>query len=108
MITTAAFKVAPCVTALVLLALPATARAQSIIKQPGNHPDYSFEIEPHLALQWADRIYGNDGFGPGVRFNIPFMHNGPIKTINNNIGITFGLDVTFGGGGYNCYPFDRR
>jgi hypothetical protein len=91
-----------------LLGFPATARAQSIIRQPGNHPDYSFEIEPHLALQWADRIWDSDGFGPGVRFNIPFMHNGPIKTINNNMGITFGLDITFGGAGYNCYPIDRR
>jgi hypothetical protein len=27
------------------------------------------------------------------------MHNGPISKINNNMGISFGLDVTFGDGG---------
>jgi hypothetical protein len=82
---------------------PGTARAQSIIKQPGNHPHYSVEIEPHIALQWTNRFGDNEGIGPGARFNIPFMHNGPIKTINNNMGITFGLDVTFGDGDNWCW-----
>jgi len=96
--------VALCLAALVLLGAPGTANAQSVIKQPGNHPDYSFEIEPHLAFQWADRLGTDSGFGPGVRFNIPFVHNGPIPSINNNMGITFGADLTFGDGGYGwCY-----
>jgi hypothetical protein len=96
--------VALCLAALILLSLPGTARAQSVIKQPGNHPDYSFEIEPHLAFQWADRLGSNSGFGPGLRANIPFLHNGPIPSINNNMGITFGADLTFGNGGYGwCY-----
>jgi hypothetical protein len=94
--------------ALALLTLPTTARAQSIIRQPGNHPDYSVELEPHLAFQWADRVGSDDGFGPGMRFNIPFVHNGPIGSINNSMGITLGFDLTFGGGGYSCYPIDRR
>lgn len=85
-----------------------SAQAQSIIRQPGNHPDYAVEIEPHLALQWANRYGADDGFGPGVRFNIPFMHNGPIKNINNNMGITFGLDITFGGNNACGAPYDRR
>lgn len=90
--------------ALVLFGMPGSAHAQSIIKQPGNHPDYSFEIEPHLAFQWADRLGNDSGFGPGVRFNIPFVHNGPIPSINNNMGITFGADLTFGDGGWGwCY-----
>jgi len=95
-------------SAVALLGWCSEARAQSIIRQPGNHPDYAWEIEPHLAFQWSDRQGNDSGFGPGARFNIPFVHNGPIKTINNNMGITFGLDVTFGGGGYGCYPVDRR
>jgi len=93
---------------LLLLGLCGEAHAQSVIRQPGNHPDYAFEIEPHLAFQWMNRFGADSGFGPGVRFNIPFFHNGPIKTINNNMGITFGLDITFGDGGYGCYPGDRR
>jgi len=96
--------IALCLAALVLLGASGTAHAQSVIKQPGNHPDYSFEIEPHLAFQWADRLGNDSGFGPGVRFNIPFVHNGPIPSINNNMGITFGADLTFGDGGYGwCY-----
>jgi len=108
MIARVALKLAPCLAALAVCALPGVAHAQNIVRQPGNHPDYAFEIEPHLAFQWANRIGSDDGFGPGVRFNIPFVHNGPISTINNNMGITFGLDLTFGGGGYGCYPIDRR
>lgn len=94
--------------AVTLLGVCSEARAQSVVRQPGNHPDYAFEIEPHLAFQWMNRHGVDSGFGPGARFNIPFMHNGPIKSINNNMGISFGLDVTFGGGGYGCYPNDRR
>lgn len=102
MITRAMSKVAAGAATLILLCFSGAASAQSIIKQPGNHPDYSLEIEPHLAFEWFRDGY-DEGIGPGVRFNIPFMHNGPIKTINNNMGITFGLDVTFGDGSGWCY-----
>jgi hypothetical protein len=110
MISRAALRVALCAALLFVLGLPSVARAQNIVRQPGNHPDYTVEIEPHLAFQWADRVGSNDGFGPGVRFNIPFMHNGPISSINNNMGITFGLDLTFGDGGPGwCYGrYDRN
>jgi hypothetical protein len=108
MIRSAVSKIAPCAAGLALLGFSGVASAQSIIKQPGNHPDYSFEIEPHLAFEWARDGY-DEGIGPGARVNIPFMHNGPIKTINNNMGISFGLDITFGDGGPGwCYSrYDR-
>lgn len=108
-IACSAVKIASC-TAVLLLCQPGIARAQSIIKQPGNHPNYSVEIEPHLALQWADRYGDDDGLGPGARFNIPFTRNGPIPTINNTMGISFGLDITFGDGGPGwCYArYDRN
>ena len=74
-----------------VLALPALASAQ--IKQPGAHPLYPVELEPHLVVQWNDYGYcANDGFGPGFRATIPFLDNGPIPRINNNMGIGFGLD----------------
>jgi hypothetical protein len=76
--------------------LPTTALAQSVIKQPGNHPRYSVELEPHFVFQWANRFGADDGFGPGLRANIPFLDNGPISKINNNMAISFGMDVTFG------------
>jgi hypothetical protein len=108
MISRPCFKVALSLAVLFVLGFPTVASAQSIIKQPGNHPDYAVEIEPHLALQWADRWGTGDGFGPGVRFNIPFMRNGFVKTINNNVGISFGLDITFGDGGWGCYDGPRN
>lgn len=87
-----------CLSALVLtLTLGTqTAHAENLIKQPGAHNQYKFEIEPHLFFRY-DR--GANGVGPGVRASIPFMHNGPIKTINNNIGISFGADLPFYNGG---------
>jgi hypothetical protein len=65
---------------------------QAQIKRPGAHPRYSFEIEPHAVLLWEHEAWDDAGFGPGVRFNIPLMHNGPIDRINNNMAIGFGLD----------------
>lgn len=91
---------------LSLLLTPGLAQAQSIIKQPGNHADYSVELEPHFAFQWSNRLGDDDGFGPGLRVNIPFLKNGPISSINNNMAIGFGADVTFGDAGPWCRGFD--
>jgi hypothetical protein len=72
-----------------------TRGADAQIKQPGAHPNYSVELEPHLAIFWSDTNHwghSSTGLGPGFRATIPFLDNGPIKTINNNMGIGFGLD----------------
>lgn len=104
MIAIAISKVAFFALVLCLIGLPGVAHAQAIIRQPGNHPDYTLEIEPHLVFQWTQRDGSGDGIGPGVRVNVPFFHNGPIQKINNNMGMTFGLDITFSDGGPNwCY-----
>lgn len=69
------------------------AHAAGIIKNPGDHPDYSVELEPHGLLDWDQHWYFNHtGFGLGMHAAIPFVDNGPVKKINNNIGIGFGLD----------------
>jgi hypothetical protein len=70
------------------------ARAEGIIKQPGNHQNYAVELEPHLVVQYTRGPWGGDGIGVGLRASIPFMHNGPVSQINNNIGISFGMDFT--------------
>jgi hypothetical protein len=67
------------------------ARADSIIKNPGDHPRYSVELEPHGLLGWAN-LYRDNGLGLGARFTIPIVENGFVKTINNSVGIGFGLD----------------
>jgi hypothetical protein len=73
-----------------LLAQPAAAQ----IKQPGAHPDYSVELEPHLTVAWdrGPRHFNDEGVGVGFRASIPLFHNGPITSINNSMAITFGLD----------------
>lgn len=87
-----------------LLALPAVASAQ--IKEPGNHPLYPAELEPHLVVQWNDYAYcANDAFGIGFRATIPFLDNGPIPKINNNMGIGFGLDWAHAGIDHRCVNY---
>ena len=75
------------------LLCPSEASAQ--IKHPGAHPAYAVELEPHLLIQWNDGPWDDEGFGPGIRVNIPFLDNGPVRTINNNMAIGVGLDVAF-------------
>jgi hypothetical protein len=70
--------------------------ARGIIKNPGEHPQYSVELEPHLVLDWAGAPgHHDEGIGAGIRASIPLFHNGPISKINNNMAISFGLDWTY-------------
>lgn len=78
--------------ALALTLTGGSAHAAGIIKNPGDHPDYSVELEPHGILAWSHRWWGDTGLGLGMHAVIPFLDNGPISTINNNMGIGFGLD----------------
>jgi hypothetical protein len=70
------------------------ASADDTIKQPGDHPHYAVEAEPHLLLGWGGG-WGGNGLGIGGRFTIPIVDNGFVSTINNSVGIGFGLDVLF-------------
>ena len=73
------------------------------------------EIEPKLNLAsvlWGG--YGRNGWGPGVRFSIPVMSPGFVKTINDSVAISFGLDFVrysgyaYGGWSYWCADDPRR
>ncbi|HEY1533285.1 MAG TPA: hypothetical protein VGF76_04690 [Polyangiaceae bacterium] len=89
-----------------MLAVPALASAQSEIKQPGNHPRYAAELEPHLIVEWDQyAACANDSFGPGFRAAIPFLDNGPIPTLNNNMAIGFGLDWAHSGANNACIQY---
>ncbi len=68
---------------------PAAGQEQSTVKNPGDHPAYPVEIEPHLAVGLASRF---DGVGVGGRFSIPVLRNGFIPSINNNVAVGFGVD----------------
>ncbi len=76
-----------------------------LIKRPGAHPSYRFEAEPHLLLGFVDPpgpAHGN-GAGLGFRGTIELIDNGFIPSINNTVGIGFGLDwVRWGNGGGRC------
>ena len=79
----------------VTLAVCGTAHADRLtIKQPGLHPDYGFEAEPHalLGLINPPGPANDEGFGLGFRGTIEVFDNGFIQSINNTIGIGFGID----------------
>lgn len=93
-------------TSLQVLTLCGVAEAAGIIKEPGQHPHYTVELEPHFVLTWNWLPHSSqDGLGIGVRASIPLFHNGPIDTINNNMAITFGLDWAHSSG--YCGPPGR-
>jgi hypothetical protein len=81
----------------------APASAQSIIKNPGDHPNYRVELEPHLNFGWAH--YRGSGLGVGARASIVVVDNGFVSSINNSVAISFGLDwLRYG----DCYYYDYR
>jgi hypothetical protein len=89
-----------------LLIVPGQARADTlVIKRPGAHPDYAFEAEPHLLLGFVDPPgpAGGNGFGLGFRGTVEIVDNGFVPSINNTVGIGFGLDwVRYSHGGRSC------
>lgn len=70
------------------------ANGQSTIRQPGEHPDYAVELEPHLLAGLFDPpgLPDGSGIGAGLRLTIPIVRNGFIPNINNSVGISFGID----------------
>lgn len=69
---------------------------ESVIKTPGDHPRYVFEAEPHLIFGWGDPFFplGLPGAGFRGTFHIA---DGFVKTINDSVGIGFGVDVASNG-----------
>ena len=69
---------------------------ESIIKSPGDHPDYRFEAEPHGLLGFGGPFrHGQGELGAGFRGTVIIVDNGFVKSINNSVGISFGLDLFF-------------
>lgn len=94
--------------ALALVSVASSARAQSIIKNPGDHVN-SVELEPHLLLRLFNTPHNDIGFGLGARATVPIVNNGFISTINNSVGISFGIDwmrYDACGNYYNAYYYD--
>lgn len=68
---------------------------ESIIKRPGDHPDYRFEAEPHGLFGFGGPFGSVADAGLGFRGTIIIVDNGFVKKINNSVGIGFGGDVFF-------------
>lgn len=81
-------------------AIPASAAAEeSIIKNPGDHPPYRFEAEPHGLLGFGGPFRrGHSELGAGFRGTVIIVDNGFVPSINNSVGITFGADIFAGRG----------
>ncbi len=81
------------------------ARAQNIIRRPGDHINYKAELEPHInfgLFHYRDNYYWDRygyyqafDYGPGFRATIPIMDPGFVPKINDSVGITFGADIGF-------------
>jgi len=81
------------------------ARADTLtIKNPGDHPRYVFEAEPHLVLGFIEPpgYASGTGFGVGFRGSIPLVRNGFVPSINNSVAIGFGIDFAHYGRGDYC------
>lgn len=83
------------VAAAVLCVTSSASADQSIIKRPGDHPDYRFEAEPHGLFGFGGPFGPNADFGAGFRGTIIIVDNGFVKKINNSVGIGFGGDIFF-------------
>ena len=79
--------VATAIIAVLFVAGGASA-AEWIRRQPGNHIN-EVEYEVHGAIGF-EKSYG---LGAGVRFGIPILKRGFISSINNNVAISFGVDL---------------
>ena len=96
------------VLATFALSIAAPAHADTlIIKSPGDHSRYSFEAEPHLLLGLIDPpgVGSGTGLGLGFRGTVVLVDNGFVPSINNSIGVGFGVDwVHYGHGRAHCVP----
>ena len=60
-------------------------------QEPGDHPDYKVEIEPHLDLRLGEPLLRLERVRRRLaRFAIPIVQNGFVPSINNSVAISFG------------------
>src|SRR5438034_1163301 len=81
----------------ILTAPSLAASNHSIIKNPGDHPEYTFEAEPHGLIGFGGPFRDGHGeLGAGFRGTVIIVQNGFVKTINDSVGISFGGDLFLG------------
>ena len=72
----------------------ARADEQLLIKNPGDHPRYFFDAEPHGLVGYGPFVR-NFSAGAGFRGTFILVQNGFVPTINNSIGLGVGADAFF-------------
>jgi hypothetical protein len=71
----------------------ALGRAQ--IREPGAHLHYGVEVEPQLTLKLFHVPGEASGLGPGIRFSVPILKDGPIGAWNNSLVIGAGFNWNY-------------
>jgi hypothetical protein len=83
-------RLAPFVLTFLLL-LARTAHAETATgRDVGRHPHYVFEAEPHALLG----LFEPRPFGVGFRGTVVLSDAGFIRTVNDTVGLGFGIDWT--------------
>jgi hypothetical protein len=85
---------------LAILAATSVARADGEVemRRVRDPLAYPVEVEPHLTFG-AENVYGNTGFGAGVRVGVP-MAVGHLGRVPQNLALSFGGDLVHYD---NCY-----
>ena len=85
---------AACAAAGVLSAADRASADTLTIRRPGAHPRYFFEAEPHflVGVFSAPGPADSSGLGVGFRGTIELVDNGFVSSINNTVGVGFGVD----------------
>jgi len=63
---------------------------ENIVRDPDRHPHYAFEAEPHFLLAPID----GPAPGAGFRGTIVLVPEGFVRSINDSVGLGFGVDWT--------------
>ena len=79
----------PSLTLVTLVTLAAGSTAAQL-QSPGKHAAYDFSLEPHL-------LRGRGGLGAGLRTTVPILTQGPMDSLNNDLALGFGIDVSHDG-----------
>ncbi len=91
------------VLSLALVSQTADAQVRYVRASPPDDARYPVEVEVHVAFG-ADNVYGNTGFGAGVRASVPLVAGWLGRNVSDNLAISFGGDVI----NYdNCYYSGR-
>ena len=86
-------------TSVLLLATRALADERSIIHVPGDHPHYIFEVEPHAIVGFGAPFDAPGGGGAAVGLGFRgtvHIANGFVPSINDSVGVGFGVDFAPG------------